>query len=56
MLEKLIESILRPGRAEYSVAELGPAAFLLGNTQVVRTDFQVRSSLASAINLEHMEL
>jgi len=44
----LVDSVLRPPRAEYEVAELGPIQMSLGDLRVTRTDFELDSKRVAA--------
>ena len=39
--EELVNAIVRPPRAQYTLQELGPTSFEYGNTAFVREDFKV---------------
>ena len=48
-------AIIRPHRATYSDAELGPVQFNLGGMTVVRTDLEIKGSRGHMIKCSHFE-
>ena len=41
--EQLVQAIIRPPRAEYEIAELGPEQFTYGGVEFIREDMQIQS-------------
>ena len=41
--EQLVQAIIRPPKAEYEIADLGPTRFSYGGVDFVREDMQVRN-------------
>lgn len=52
---ELVNAIIRPPRAEYSIQNLGPTLFSVGNIKVKRNDFTLKNPRSLDIHCSHWE-
>mmetsp|Transcript_9515 Transcript_9515/g.29348 ORF Transcript_9515/g.29348 Transcript_9515/m.29348 type:complete len:580 (-) Transcript_9515:86-1825(-) len=53
--DMMVDVIIRPPRAEYSVSELGPKSFKFGSRRFQRTDIQITNKRGHILECSHFE-